>query len=49
MSAQPKLKSSLEEYLELDRNSEERLEFRDGEIFNLSGVSRNHGLVEMNI
>lgn len=49
MSAQPKLKYSLDEYLELDRNSEERLEFWDGEIFNMSGVSRNHGLVEMNI
>lgn len=49
MSAQPKLKYSLEEYLELDRNSEERWEFWDGEIFNMSGVSRNHGLVEMNI
>ena len=49
MSAQPKPKYSLEEYLELDKNSEERWEFWDGEIFNLSGVSRNHGLVEMNI
>ncbi len=49
MSAQPKLKYSLEEYLELDKNSEERWEFWDGEIFNMSGVSRNHGLVEMNI
>lgn len=49
MSAQPKLKYSLEEYFELDRNSEERWEFWDGEIFNMSGVSRNHGLVEMNI
>lgn len=49
MSAQPKLKHSLEEYLEIDRNSNERLEFWDGEIFSLSGVSREHATVEMNV
>ncbi len=49
MSAQPKLKHSLEEYLEIDRNSNERLEFWDGEIFSMSGVSREHATVEMNV
>ncbi|HZF40247.1 MAG TPA: hypothetical protein VE715_15580 [Blastocatellia bacterium] len=39
MSAQPKLRYTLEEYLELDRNSDERLEFWDGEVFSMSGVS----------
>ncbi|MCI0663726.1 MAG: Uma2 family endonuclease [Acidobacteria bacterium] len=42
MSAHPKLKYTLEEYLELDRNSEERLEFWDGEVFSMSGASRQH-------
>ncbi len=49
MSAQPKLKHSLEEYLEIDRNSDERLEFWNGEIFSMSGVSREHATVEMNV
>jgi Uma2 family endonuclease len=39
MSTQPKLRYTLEEYLELDRVSDERLEFWDGEIFSMSGVS----------
>lgn len=33
MSAIPVYKLSLEEYLELDKNSEERYEFFDGEVF----------------
>lgn len=49
MSAQPKLQYSLEEYFELDRNSDERLEYWNGEIFSMSGVSREHATVEMNI
>ena len=42
MSAQPNLRYTLEEYLELDRNSDERLEFWDGEVFSMSGVSDQH-------
>lgn len=49
MSAQPKLKHTLEEYLELDRNSEERLEYWDGEIVSMSGVSRPHARIEVNL
>ncbi len=49
MSAQPKLKYTLEEYLELDRNSEARLEYWDGEIFDMSGVSPEHDAVEGNV
>ncbi|MDQ3009298.1 MAG: Uma2 family endonuclease [Acidobacteriota bacterium] len=49
MSAQPKLKHTLEEYLELDRNSEARLEYRDGEIFDMSGSSPQHDQVEGNV
>ncbi len=49
MSAQPKLKYTLEEYLELDRNSEARLEYWDGEIFDMSGVSPEHDEIEGNV
>ena len=49
MSAQPKLKYTLEEYLELDRHSEERLEYWDGEVFSMSGVSPNHNQIEINL
>ncbi|MFN0111161.1 MAG: Uma2 family endonuclease [Blastocatellia bacterium] len=49
MSAQPKLKYTLEEYLELDRTSEARLEFWDGEIFDMSGVSPEHDQIEGNV
>ncbi len=40
---------TLEEYLELDIQSEERLEFWNGEIFNMSGVSDEHNQIESNI
>jgi Uma2 family endonuclease len=49
MSAQPKLRYTLEEYLELDRISDERLEFWDGEIFSMSGVSDQHSQIEVNV
>src|SRR5437868_3616006 len=49
MAAQHKPRYTLEEYLELDRTSEERFEYWDGELFAMSGVSRNHGRVEVNL
>lgn len=49
MTALPKQKYTLEEYLELDANSEERLEYWDGEIFSMSGVSDQHDLIETNL
>ena len=33
---------TLEEYAELEKNSEERLEFYDGSIWNMAGASRTH-------
>ena len=42
MSAQPKHKYTLEEYLEMDAKSEARLEYWDGEIFDMSGVDPDH-------
>jgi Uma2 family endonuclease len=39
----------LEEYLELDRQSEARLEYWDGEVFDMSGVSPQHAAIEVNL
>jgi Uma2 family endonuclease len=46
MSTQPKTRLTIEEYIELDKNSEERFEYFDGEVFNMSGVHPNHALLE---
>jgi Uma2 family endonuclease len=39
MSAQSEGRYTLEEYLELDKNSDERLEYLDGETFSMAGAS----------
>ena len=49
MAANPERRYTLEEYLELDRTSEERLEFWDGEVFCMSGVSEEHAEIEINL
>ena len=49
MSAIPKTKMTYEEYLEFDRNSEEKFEYFDGEVFCMSGAKRNHVRVQGNI
>lgn len=49
MSAQPKLRYTLEDYFELERTSEARYEYWDGEVFDMSGVSHQHALVEVNL
>jgi Uma2 family endonuclease len=49
MAANPERRYTLEEYLELDRTSEERLEFWDGEVFCMSGVSDEHDAIEGNL
>src|SRR5437870_8943040 len=46
MSTQSKKRYTLEEYIELDKNSEEKFEYFDGEIFNMSGVHPIHALLE---
>jgi Uma2 family endonuclease len=48
MAANPERRYTLEEYLELDRTSEERLEFWDGEVFCMSGGSRAHDRILVN-
>jgi Uma2 family endonuclease len=49
MSAQPKIRYTLEEYFDLDRNSDARLEYWDGEIFDMSGVGEEHDQIETNL
>ena len=49
MAANPERRYTLEEYLELDRTSEERLEFWDGEVFCMSGASEEHDEIETNM
>jgi Uma2 family endonuclease len=39
---------TLEEYLELDHNSEEKIEFWDGHIFTLAGASTSHNRIQRN-
>lgn len=39
---------TLEEYLELDHESEEKIEFWDGHVFTLAGASANHNQIQFN-
>lgn len=39
---------TLEEYLELDHNSEEKIEFWDGHVFTLAGASTSHNRISRN-
>jgi Uma2 family endonuclease len=48
MLPQEKLKYTLEEYLELDHNSEEKIEFWDGHIFTLARASLSHNRIQRN-
>ena len=45
MTALPKQRYTIEEYIELDKNSEERFEYFDGEIFGMAGASPNHARI----
>ncbi len=49
MSAVPITKLTVEEYIELDKNSEERYEYFDGEVFAMAGGSPNHSRLSVNI
>lgn len=46
MSAIPKKKFTVEEYIEFDNSTEGRFEFFDGEVFEVSGAHPNHALLE---
>ncbi len=49
MTAVPKKKYTLEEYLELDKNSEERYEYFDGEVLAMAGGSPSHARISGNV
>jgi Uma2 family endonuclease len=49
MLPQEKLKYTLDDYVELEKTSEERLEFWDGNIWSMSGASLPHNQVQGNI
>lgn len=49
MTALPKKLYSLEEYIELEKNSEERYEYFDGEVFVMAGGSINHERIIKNL
>src|SRR5947208_3583271 len=49
MTANPRRFYTLEEYLELERNSEERYEYWDGQVFCMSGGSRKHFFITDNL
>jgi Uma2 family endonuclease len=48
MAAHPKRKYTLEEYFDLERSTNERLEYWNGEIFSMSGGSDRHDQIETN-
>lgn len=49
MTAIPKRRYTIEEYLELDKHSEERYEYFDGEVFAMAGGSPNHARIGGNV
>ena len=49
MTEQPKIKLSVEQYLEIDRKSQHRHEFYNGEMFDMSEASRKHNIVIKNL
>jgi Uma2 family endonuclease len=49
MTAQPERKYTLEEYFELERSSEEKWEYWDGDVFCMSGASLAHNQITTNL
>jgi Uma2 family endonuclease len=49
MNVRTKHRYTLEEYFQLERQSEGRLEYWNGEIFDMSGVDRRHNAIEGNV
>jgi Uma2 family endonuclease len=49
MSAIPKHKMTMEEYIEFDKNNEGRWEYFDGEVFDMAGGTLNHNRIIKNI
>jgi Uma2 family endonuclease len=49
MTPLPKRRYTIEEYIELDKNSEERYEYFNGEVFAMAGGSPDHARISGNI
>jgi len=49
MSAEPHRRVSLEDYLAAERQAETKSEFLNGEVFAMSGASRQHNLIAWNL
>src|ERR1043165_4486147 len=49
MSSQPKTRFIPEAYLAIDRQSEHKNEYFNGEIFAMTGASRKHNLITANV
>jgi len=49
MSAEPHHRISLEDYLAAERQAETKSEYLDGEVFAMSGASREHNLITWNL
>ena len=49
MASEPHQRLSIQEYLALERQAEERHEYLDGEMFAMSGASRRHNRIVLNI
>lgn len=49
MPALPKQKYSLHEYFEIEKNSEEKFEYWDGNVWNMAGASPEHERIVVNI
>ncbi len=48
MSLQPQLRMTFEKYLEWERHQENKHEYFNGDIFAMTGASRNHNLITAN-
>lgn len=49
MASEPKQRLTIEEYLAFERQSETRNDYLDGEIFAMTGASRSHNRITLNI
>jgi len=49
MAANPERRYTLEEYFELERTSNERFEFWNGEVFSMGGASESHDRIVINL
>ncbi|MCI0421816.1 MAG: Uma2 family endonuclease [Acidobacteria bacterium] len=49
MSSHPKFRVTPEQYLALDRKAEGKSEYYDGELFLMTGASRRHNLIVLNV